>query len=88
MKQLTEAAKQGKAPSNLFEQVYNVGAGLGDITLAAYRKFVVDPLRPNIPADLALWLVRVATERTKIWLLRGLESNGSNTRSRQSVDPK
>ncbi len=50
LKALTQG---GKSPQEIGQLLVNVGTGLGDIFKAAYRAAVIDPLQPNIPADMA-----------------------------------
>jgi choline dehydrogenase-like flavoprotein len=52
-RQLVETLTHGGSPKDVIKELRTIGSGLGDIALAAYRKLIVDPLRPNIPADLA-----------------------------------
>ena len=51
---LTKAITQGgKSPQEMARLLASVGTGLGDILKATYRAVVIDPLQPNIPADMA-----------------------------------
>jgi choline dehydrogenase-like flavoprotein len=42
----------GKSPQEMRQLLAGVGSGLGDIFKATYRAAIIDPLQPNIPADM------------------------------------
>lgn len=54
LKLLGKAFQQGgKSPREMAKLMVNVGSGLGDIAKATYRSAIIDPLQPDIPADMA-----------------------------------
>jgi choline dehydrogenase-like flavoprotein len=54
LRQLGKAITQGgKSPREMGQLLNNVGTGMGDILKATVRAAIIDPLQPNIPADMA-----------------------------------